>query len=82
MGLISKIFFSRIFFSKASSSVGSPGSAHGSTSIYESEGNLKFQSRSVPPTFYIVMIIILGFILVCKGRQPKFQLNDCKFFIK
>lgn len=50
-GLISNIFFSRITFSKASSSVGSPGSAHGSTSIWLSEGNLKFQFRSVPPTF-------------------------------
>jgi hypothetical protein len=33
LGFISKIFFSRMIFSKASSSVGSPGSAQGSTSI-------------------------------------------------
>ena len=51
LGLISKIFRSIIIFSMASSIEGSPGSAQGSTSIWESLGSLKFQSSSVPPIF-------------------------------
>lgn len=39
LGLIENIFRSKIAFSKASSSVGSPGSAQGSTSILKNSNN-------------------------------------------
>lgn len=63
-----------MYFSNASSDVGSPGSAQGSNITYESYGILKLKSNSVPPTFYIVTTIFLGFILLLRGKYPKFQI--------
>lgn len=57
LGLIENIFLSRIAFSKASSSVGSPGSAQGSTSICRKKKNCqkfsKFNEKKTIKKTYI-----------------------------
>jgi hypothetical protein len=67
-GLIWNMLRSRMAFSMVSSSEGSPGSAHGSNSIWWSLGSLNYHSRSVPPMFYTVIIIFLLFTEGLDGR--------------
>jgi len=55
--------------------VGSPGSAHGSSSIALSFGSLNSHSDGTPPTFLTVKVIFLGFSPYFIGILPKSHLK-------
>src|SRR5690606_33764873 len=74
--------FSRMCLSKACSSVGSPGSAQGSSSISLSLGILKVHSAGTPPIFFNDKLTLLGFEPYLMGIFPKSHVKLFKFFCK
>jgi hypothetical protein len=68
--------------SNAYSSVGSPGSAHGSISISLSLGILKDHSAGTPPMFFNETVTLRGLFPYLIGIFPKSHVKVVKFFYK